>query len=203
MASVAVAPGPRPLPRLPVDDDGVIDVGLRMPPAAAAAADGHGRPASAKASPGQGEAARSSATPLFVLTLLSAMDGSLLALAAAGRLSSLADAVTIGLVVVAGAGSWLAANQAFAGRRRTRHDWGLLGLLGAVTLASVVASVWLGVRLGDALTLHVLPKGAGLVLFLVGAEVAGLRLPRAGRVPLPVAGLALVFGAEVLLQWTA
>ncbi len=140
---------------------------------------------------------------LFVLTLLSAVDGSLLALAAAGRLESLAGAVTVGLVVVAGAGSWLAANQAFAGRRRTGADWAALGLLGALTLATTVASVWLGTRLGDALTLHVLPKGAGLVLFLVGAEVAGLRLPKAGRVPLPLAGLLLVLVAEVGLQWTA
>ena len=173
-------PHPRPPPRPPVDGDGVIDTGQRLPPAAA-------RPVGS----------------LFVLTLLSAVDGSLLALAAAGRLTSLADAVTIGLVVVAGAGSWLAANQAFAGRRRTGSDWGLLGLLGALTLASTVASVWLGARLGDALTLHVLPKGAGLVLFLVGAEVAGLRLPKPGRVPLPALGLALVLVAEVGLQWTA
>ena len=140
---------------------------------------------------------------LFVLTLLSAVDGSLLALAAAGRLSTLSGAVTVGLVVVAGAGSWLAANQAFAGRRRTRSDWAALGLLGALTLASTVASVWLGTRLGDALTLHVLPKGAGLVLFLVGAEVAGLRLPKAGRVPLPALGLAAALALEVAAQWTA
>ena len=140
---------------------------------------------------------------LFTLTLLSAVDGSLLALAAAGRLRSLADAVTVGLVVVAGAGSWLAANQAFARRRRTGADWGALAALGALTLASTVTAVWLGVRLGDAVTLHVLPKGTGVVLALVGAEVAGLRLPRVRRVPLPLAGLAVVLALEVALQWTA
>ncbi|MEK6975782.1 MAG: hypothetical protein AABY18_05520 [Candidatus Thermoplasmatota archaeon] len=140
---------------------------------------------------------------LFVLTLLSAVDGSLLALAAAGRLRSLADAVTIGLLLVAGAGSWLAANQAFAGRRRNGTDWGVLALLGALMLASTLAAVWLGARLGDAVTLHVLPKGAGLVLFLVGAEVAGLRVPKAGRVPAPLAALGLVIALEVALQWTA
>ncbi len=166
------------------DDDVLAPAKPRLPPAAAAQSP---RPVAS----------------LFVLTLLSAVDGSLLALAAAGRLRSLTDAVTIGLVVVAGAGSWLAANQAFAGRRRTHHDWGLLAGLGALTLASTVLSVWLGTQLGAALTLHVLPKGAGLVLLLVGAEVAGLRLPRAGRLPLPLAGLGLVLAAEVLLQWTA
>lgn len=140
---------------------------------------------------------------LFALTLLSAVDGSLLALAAAGRLTSVTDAVTIGLVVVAGAGSWLAANQAFARRKRTTADWIALSALGLVTLASTVASVWLGTRLGDAVTLHILPKGAGLVLFLIGAEVAGLRLPKAGRMPLPLAGLLIVFAVEVGLQWIA
>lgn len=140
---------------------------------------------------------------LFVLTLLSTVDGSLLALAAAGRLTSLTDAVTIGLVVVAGAGSWLAANQAFAGRSRNQADWAILGLLGALTLASTVASVWIGTRLGDAFTLHLLPKGAGLVLFLVGAEVAGLRLPKVGRAPLSLLGLGAVLAAEVGLQWIA
>lgn len=161
-------------------DDVIAPAKPRLPPAAA-------RPVSS----------------LFILTLLSGIDGSLLALAAAGRLTRLGDAITIGLVVVAGAGSWLAANQAFAGRRRTHNDWGLLIALGVLTLGSTVASVWLGTRLGSALTLHVLPKGAGLVLLLVGAEVAGLRLPRAGRVPLPLAGLGMVLLAEVLLQWTA
>lgn len=175
------------------DDDVLAPAKPRLPPAAAA-----------DPAPRNGPARPSRpVTSLFILTLLSAVDGSLLALAAAGRLRSLTDAVTIGLVVVAGAGSWLAANQAFAGRRRTHHDWGLLAGLGALTLASTVLSVWLGTQLGAALTLHVLPKGAGLVLLLVGAEVAGLRLPRAGRLPLPLAGLGLVLAAEVLLQWTA
>lgn len=199
MASVASArPSPRPPPRPPVDDDGVIDVGHRMPPAAASAVGGRPAPGGRQRDPGSPPL-----TGLFVLTLLSAADGSLLALAAAGRLTSLGDAVTVGLVVVAGAGSWLAANQAFAGRRRTGADWAALGLLGALTLAATVASVWLGQRLGAAVTLHVLPKAAGAVLFLVSAEVAGLRVPRAGRVPLPVAGIALAVVLEVGLQWMA
>lgn len=102
----------------PEPDDDVVSPGRpRLPPAAARA-----------------EAERASLAALFALTLLSAVDGSLLALAAAGRLTSLADSVTVGLVVVAGAGSWLAANQAFAGRRRAGADWAALGLLGVLTL---------------------------------------------------------------------
>lgn len=182
----------------PADGDVLAPAARRLPPAAAGSVPPHGEPASAKAAH-----ATRPLSSLFVLTLLSAVDGSLVALAAAGRLTTLTDAVTIGLVVVAGAGSWLAANQAFAGRRRSRADWGALALLGVATLVSTVASVWLGQRLGEALTLHVLPKAAGLVLFLVGAEVAGLRVPRAGRVPLPVAGIAIALAAEVALQWTA
>lgn len=177
------------------DDDILSPPRPRLPPAAAA-------PSRQGTRRGRPPAARPLSS-LFVLTLLSAIDGSLLALAAAGRLTSLADSVTIGLVVVAGAGSWLAANQAFAGRRRAGADWAALGLLGVLTLASTLGAVWLGARLGDALTLHVLPKGAGVVLFLVGAEVAGLRMPKAGRVPLPLAALAAVIALEVGLQWTA
>ena len=164
----------------PVDDDGVIATGHRMPPAAARAV-----------------------ADLFTLMLLSAVDGSLLVLAAAGRLESLGGAVAVGLLVVAGAGSWFAARSAFAGRRRTGRDWLLLGALGVATLAATAGSVWLGVALGQAVTLHVLPKAAGLALFAIGAEVAGLRVPRPARVPLAIHVLALAGVAEVLLAWTA
>lgn len=172
-------PGPRAGPP-PVDDDGVIATGRRLPPAAARAV-----------------------TDLFTLMLLSAVDGSLLVLAAAGRLESLGGAVAVGLLVVAGAGSWFAARSAFAGRRRTGRDWLLLGALGVVTLAATAGSVWLGVALGQAVTLHVLPKAAGLALFAIAAEVAGLRVPRPARVPLAIHVLALAGLAEVLVAWTA
>lgn len=164
----------------PVDDDGVIATGHRMPPAAARAA-----------------------TDLFVLTLLSAVDGSLVALATAGRFESLGGALTVGLLVIAGAGSWLAARSAFGGRRRTGFDWLLLGALGVVTLAATAGSAWLGVTLGQAVTLHVVPKAAGLALFAIAAEVAGLRVPRPGRVPLAIHVLAAAAVLEVALAWTA
>ena len=163
-----------------VNDDGVIDTGHRMPPAAARAVG-----------------------DLFTLTLLSAVDGSLVALAAAGRLESLGGALTVGLLVIAGMGSWLAARSAFAGRRRTGRDWLLLGGLGAATLAATAGSVWLGTTLGQAVTLHVLPKAAGLACLGIAAEVAGLRVPRPARVPLAVHVLALAALVEVAVAWTA
>lgn len=163
-----------------VDDDGVISTGRKLPPAAARAV-----------------------ADLFTLTLLSAVDGSLVALAVAGRLESLGGALTVGLLVVAGAGAWLAARSAFAGRRRTGHDWFLLGGLGVLTLAATAGSVWLGVTLGQAVTLHVVPKAAGIALFAVAAEVAGLRVPRPAHVPLAVHVLALAGLAEVALAWRA
>lgn len=182
MAPLRHDPANRVAPHVPstahADEDVVAPPKPRLPPAAAR-------------------------TNLFVLTLLSAVDGSLIALAAAGYLDSPAEAIAIGLVVVAGVGSWLAAHQAFAGRPRGRADWSVLAILGVATLASTVAAVWLGQAIGAALTLHVLPKGAGLVLFLVSAEVAGLRLPRVGRVPLPALGLGAAAFVEVLVQWTA
>lgn len=133
---------------------------------------------------------------LFLLTLLSTVDGTLLLLAASGQLGGPGGAVAVGLTLIAGAGSWLAAHQAYGARARTRRDWATLAVLAAATMASTVASVWLGARLGTALTLHVLPKAAGVVLFLVAAEVAGLRLPRPGRVPLALH----VLGAGLLVE---
>ena len=138
---------------------------------------------------------------LFTLTLLSAVDGSLLALAASGQLASLGGAVATGLTVIAGAGSWLAARDAFRHGVRTRRDWAMLAALAVATLAATVASVWLGASLGHAMSLHVLPKATGVVLFLVAAEVAGLRLPRPKRLPLPAVVLAAALALEGALQW--
>lgn len=170
----------RPCRREPADDGEVLSP-PRLPPAAA-------KPGGVSA--------------LFAVTLLSAVDGSLLLLAAAGRLRTLGGALAVGLLVVAGAGSWLAARQAFAGRRPDARGWRVLGLLGALTLASTVAATWVGATLGQAVTLHVLPKAAGVVLLLLSAEMAGVRVPRLGRVPLPVAALVAGSALEALL-WTA
>src|SRR5438105_3734918 len=84
----------------------------------------------------------------YLLTLLSTVDGSLVLLAAGGHLASLGSAIAVGLTVIAGAGSWLAARQAFAGRRPGRSDWRALAVLGVITTAATVASVWLGTTLG-------------------------------------------------------
>lgn len=144
---------------------------------------------------------RGAVADLFTLTLLSAIDGSLLALAASGQLSSLGGAVATGLTVVAGAGSWLAAREAFGAGVRSRRDWALLGLLAAATLAATVASVWVGLSLGRAVSLHILPKAAGIAIFLVAAEVAGWRLPRPARVPLPALVLAGAVVVELVSAW--
>jgi hypothetical protein len=138
--------------------------------------------------------------PLYLLTLLSTVDGSLLLLSASGQLSSPGSALAVGLTVIAGAGSWLAARQAFAGQGG-RRAFVALGLLGVVTLAATVASVLLGNALGTALTLHVLPKATGVVLLLVAADVGGLTVPRVRGLPLPVAVLAVAGVLEALTQW--
>jgi hypothetical protein len=138
---------------------------------------------------------------LYLLTLLSTVDGSLLILAASGHLSSLGGAVAVGLTVIAGAGSWLAAHQAFAGRSPTGTDIAALGFLGLATVAATVASVWLGTELGHAVTLHVLPKVAGVVMFLVAAEIAGLRVPRVRGLPLTAVAVAAGSALEVGAQW--
>ena len=163
---------------------------ILRPPQIPAAADGANAP-----SPRRGLGT------LYLLTLLSTVDGSLLLLAANGQLSSLGGALVVGLTVIAGAGSWLAARQAFDGRR-SANDWLALGVLGVLTLAATVVSVWLGATLGSALTLHVLPKAGGVVLLLVAAEVAGLRLPKTRGVPLPLAAIAAAGVLEGVAQWS-
>ena len=156
----------------------------------------------AAAAPAPGDARGTQA--VFALTLLSAADGSLLAIAAAGQLESLGGALSVGLLVIAGAGSWLAARSAFGGRQRRGRDWAVLAVLGLLTVASTAAAAWLGTSLAQAVTLHVLPKAAGVVALLVAAEVAGLRLPRlaGGRLPLPFVALAAGALLEVV-AWTA
>lgn len=122
---------------------------------------------------------------VFMMCTLAAVDGTVLLLAASGRLSSPAGAMVVGLNVIAGAGAWLAARDAFAGRSWHAADVGALAALGVAIIGSTVAAAWLGLRLG-AIDLVVLPKAAGLVLLLIGAQIAGVRLPHPARLPLPV-----------------
>jgi hypothetical protein len=147
-----------------------------------------------------GVSARPRVANLYLLTLLSTVDGSLVVLAAGGQLSSLGGAVAVGLTVIAGAGSWLAARQAFGGRPG-KDGLRSLALLGVVTVAATVASVWLGTALGNAVALHVLPKAAGIALFLVAAEVGGLRVPTLRGVPLAPLAVAGAAVLEVALRW--
>lgn len=127
---------------------------------------------------------------LLLMTCLGAVDGTVLLMAAGGALRSLSAAVVVGLTVVSGVGAWLAAYQAFGGRHRTASDYRLLAGIALLSVAATVLAAWVGVTLGEALRFHVLPKAVGVVLFLVAAEVGGLRLPRPGRAPLPLLAMA-------------
>lgn len=134
-------------------------------------------------------ARRASPASLLMLTCLGALDGTIVVLAASGRLSSLSAAVLIGLTVVSGTGAWITARNVFAGRTGWQGHL-LLGGLAAVSISAVVAAAWLGSTLGNAVQFHVLPKVAGVVLVLVAAEIGGFRLPRPAHLPLPVVALA-------------
>lgn len=136
------------------------------------------------------------AANLLLMTSLGAVDGTVLLMAASGALASVGSAVVVGLTVVSGAGAWIAAYQAFGGRRRTAGDYWLLAGIALLSAVATVAAAWVGMALGEAVRFHVLPKAVGVILFLVGAEVAGLRLPRPGRAPLPL----LAVGAAALLE---
>lgn len=136
------------------------------------------------------------------MTSLGAVDGTVLLLAAQGALSTWVGAVSVGLTVIAGAGAWITARQAFGGRRRSARDWAILAAIGIVTAVATVAAAWLGGLLGAQIALQILPHAAGVVLLAVAAEVAGLRLPRFGRLPLPAVTILAAVLAEGVAQWT-
>lgn len=157
-------------------DDSVIAI-LRLPAAARGAFGGRGLGA------------------LYGIVLLSIVDGSLLALGQAGAFDSVGSALAVGLTVLAGAGSWMAAQSSFAGRRRTRADAAALTVLGALMAVGAVGSAWLALQAGS-FELQVLPQLAGWIILLVAGDVAGLPLPRVGSVPLPAATAAAGAVAE-------
>ncbi len=145
------------------------------------------------------ESTKGHAMNLLLMTSLGAVDGTILLLAASGALSSIGAAVVVGLTVVSGAGAWIAAYQAFGGRAHTAQDYRALAGIALLSILATVAAAWIGMALGDAVRLHVIPKAVGVVLFLIGAEVAGLRLPRLGHAPLPLLVVGLAGIAEVVL----
>ncbi len=135
---------------------------------------------------------------LLVMTCLGAIDGTIVLLAATGGLSSWSAAIVAGLTIVTGVGAWLAARDAFAGGR----EWFTLGAIAIISTTATVAAAWLGVHLGAAVTLHVLPKAAGIFLCVLGAQMAGLRIPSPQHVPAPLAVLAGGLALEGIVQWT-
>lgn len=139
---------------------------------------------------------------LALVTSLGALDGTLVLLAAGGALSTWSGAVGAGLTVIAGAGAWIAAHQAYGGRRRTGHDYAVLGVIALATSLATVLAAWLGGHVGASVSFLVLPRVAGLALLLVALEVGGFRTPRLHGAPLPavvtLGGLLL----EGVAQWT-
>lgn len=142
---------------------------------------------------------RQNPTTLLAITLLGAVDGTIIVLSARGALNSLAGALTVGLTVIAGAGAWITARQTFGGAR-IRSQWRILAIMALTTSLATVGAAWVGQQMQD-ISLLVLPRVAGLVLLLISLEVGGLPLPRIRKLPLPVivvAGGALLEG---LVQW--
>lgn len=156
--------------------------------------------ARAATAPLPSDAKRVSPATVLLMTTFAAADGTILLMAARGSLNSWSAAVTVGLTMVSGAGAWIAARQAFGGKRGVR-DQLVLAAMALTTIIATVAAAAAGVWLGDAVQLVILPRAVGIVLLLVAAEVAGLRLPRPGKVPLPIAGTGVAGGLEVLVHW--
>lgn len=127
------------------------------------------------------------------MTSLPAVDGTIFALAAQGAFDSVGGAVLAGLTVIAGASAWMAARREFA------DDAGApaLALVAAASTLAAVAAAVAGATVGARVELTVFPAAAGVSLMVIAAEVAGLRVPRLARVPLPAACVAIGALAEV------
>ncbi len=141
------------------------------------------------------------ATTLLLMTSLGAIDGTILLLAAQGVLDTVGGAVLTGLTVIGGAGAWITARQAFAGRNRARDHLMFAGIALIGSLAAVAAAA-LGAFIGNTMELTVLPKAVGIVLLLVAAEVGGVRLPHLLGLPLPMLAVLLSLAAEGVAQST-
>lgn len=141
-------------------------------------------------------------THLLTVTTISALDGTLLLLVAAGTLETLTGAITTGLTVIAGGGAWVTARELYGGRPLRGRDRTTLGLIALVAIPLALGAVWVASRTGLTAGLQYLPHAAGFVLLLLAADITGLRLPRPAGAPLPalvVAGTAIL---EVFAHWT-
>ncbi len=144
----------------------------------------------------QPKASAAPAPHLLGMTCLSSVDGTIPMLAASGAFANPATSATLGLTVVAGIGAWITAWQAYP-EKLGRQDWLRLGAYAGITMLVTLAAAWLGAALAPAM--HVLPYVAGVVVLLIAMQIAGLRLPRLGKVPLPLGVVAAGMLLEVLL----
>jgi hypothetical protein len=146
-------------------------------------------------------ASRVQASTLLLMTSLGAVDGTILILASQGVLSTLGGAILTGLTVIGGAGAWITARQAFAGRHALR-DHLLLGAIALIGSLAAVGAAALGAFIGDAVELAILPKAVGIILLLVAMEVSGIRLPHLLGLPLPLLAVLLSLAFEGVAQST-
>jgi hypothetical protein len=142
---------------------------------------------------------RQNPTNLLAITILGALDGTIVILSARGALNSVAGALTVGLTVIGGAGAWITARQTFGGTR-IRNHWRVLAIMALTTSLATVGAAWVGQQFQE-ISLLILPRVAGLVLLLISLEVGGLSLPRIRKIPLPVALVSIGAITEALLQW--
>ncbi|HWG91151.1 MAG TPA: hypothetical protein VNZ52_09930 [Candidatus Thermoplasmatota archaeon] len=139
-------------------------------------------------------------TRLALFTVLPAVDGTLFSLGAAGAFANPVTSTTVGLTVIAGAGSWLSAREEFGPwTRGHRKRFLLLGLLAA---ALAVAAGAAGAFIGAHLSLVAIPIGAAVALALLGVAVAGAKLPQPLGLPLPAWSVVAAVVVEVALAWT-
>lgn len=137
---------------------------------------------------------------LLLFTSLSALDGTIATMAAVGALDDPLGATICGLIVVAGTGAWLSARDGFSGSLG-RRDWLRLLEYALVSSGLTLAAAALGGWSATALDLFWLPRAAGLATILLGAEIAGMRIPGLHGVRLPVVVLLTGFALEAITLW--
>lgn len=144
----------------------------------------------------QPKASAAPAPHLLGMTCLSSVDGTIPMLAATGAFANPATSATLGLTVVAGIGAWITAWQAYPGKL-TGQDWMRLGSYAGITMLVTLAAAWLGATLAPALV--ILPYVTGLVVLLIALQIGGVKLPKLGKAPLPLATVAGGILLEALL----
>lgn len=145
---------------------------------------------------GPSKASAADAPSLLTMTSMASIDGTVPLLAANGMLATASGSVAVGLTVIAGIGAWIAAWQRYP-KIRGKQWLSLLPVALASAGITLLAAAF-GLVAGEHLV--ILPKAAGIVLLLIAAQMAGLKVPGLRTAKLHASPVVLVLAAAALLE---